>query len=282
MRSWWRGRRQRDLTACAADATARRGLLRRGVLAGLAALGLGAGHRAAAAASPPHDEGGLTTDGPALRANVYRGRPPIEPLDTMIRFERSDESNGRAMTHEVLSLMHEEKGKRSFPWTLYAHLTTHHVEGDACVVCSRLHKKDRGWSCGLHSEVFNSAPAVALGMNIETTNEYAGADSQVIGLNVQAHGPHDCLAGIQIHDADGHFKTGLALNGEGPCGVDLGGRFAVGLNARSNSIRLNEGTRIELDQSGRVAIRYREGRIEFLNGVKVVAHINMEGQDHEL
>ncbi len=31
------------------------------------------------------------------------GPSPLEPLDTMIRFERADNNNGRAVTHEILS-----------------------------------------------------------------------------------------------------------------------------------------------------------------------------------
>ena len=224
----------------------------------------------------------LVTEDEILRTAVYKGRPPAEPLDTMVRFERSDENTGRAMTHEILSLIHEEKGNRSYPWTIYAHLTTHHVEGDACVLCSRLTKNGAGWSTGLHSEVFNYARAVALGVNVELTNNYAGSEpTQVIGVNVQILPGQPCQYGIQVH-GEGPVEKSVGLNGRGKVGLDLGGRFDIGIYARSNSIRLDEGTPIELDGTGRVKMRYSKGRIEFLNGEKCVGHIDIAGADHEL
>lgn len=114
-------------------------------------------------------------EGEVLKKHMRQGNPATQPLDTMVLFERGDDNNGRAMTHEVLSLIHEEKGKNSYPWTLYASLDTHHVSGDGCVVCSRLHKRGTGWSAGLHSEVFSHAPGVALGANIEMSNDYTGS-----------------------------------------------------------------------------------------------------------
>ncbi len=258
----------------------RRSLLR-AAMAGAAALLFG--RRTATASSPTTQPGGLAMEGPPLTTHVYRGRPPVEPLDTMIRFERADNHEGRAMTHEILSLIHEEKGPRSYPWTIYSHLTTHHVEGDACVLCSRLHKNGRGWSCGLHSEVFNSAPAVALGVNVEMTNDYAGPETtQVIGVNVQSHGSQPCQFGIQVHDWDGRFEKAIGLNGKGDVGLDLSGTFSTGVHLRHNNLRLNEGACIELDGAGKVRIRYRQGRIEFLNGDKCVAHIVMDGEDRAL
>lgn len=253
---------------------------RRFLLGGLAALAAGLFGKKTTA-DEPQDGSGLVTEGEILRANVYKGRPPIEPLDTMIRFERSDNNTGRAMTHQVLSLMHEEKGRNSYPWTIYSHLTTHHVEGDACVLCSRLTKNDAGWSAGLHSEVFSNARAVALGVNIEMTNNYTGQEkSQVIGMNVQAHGPEDCQYGIQIHDAGGRFDRGIGLNGEGRIGLDVAGTFEQGVHLHGNSLRLDEGSCIELDGEGIIRIRCRQGRIEFLNGERCVAHIDMNGEDH--
>ena len=48
----------------------------------------------------------------------------MQPLDSMLLFERGDSSTGRPITHEVLSLIHEEKGLGSYPWTLYTSLAT--------------------------------------------------------------------------------------------------------------------------------------------------------------
>jgi hypothetical protein len=225
----------------------------------------------------------LTTKGEVLRTNVYQGRPPLEPLDTMIRFERADNHNDQPGTHEILSLMHEEKGKRSFPWTIYSHLTTHHLEGDACVLCSRLHKKNAGWSSGLHSEVFTSARGVALGVNVEMSNDYDGPDEQmVIGMHLQPKGPKDCQFGIEMHDGGGRFEKGIGLNGTGQAGMDIAGEYDLGINTHDNSIRLNEGACIELDGAGKIRIRYRAGRIEFMNGDRCIGHLDTDSEDHPI
>lgn len=219
---------------------------------------------------------------------MRQGEPPTQPLDTMLLFERGDDSTGAGMTHEVLSLIHEEKGKHSYPWTMYASLATHHETGDACVVCSRLHKHGPGWSSGLHSEVFSHDRAVALGVNIEMSCDYKGPEStQVIGLNIQAvRGPAPMQYGIQIHDnaetGNAHFQTGIGLNGHGKTGLDLAGKFETGIHTHGNNIRLSEGACIELDDKGEVKLRYRDGKIEFLKGEKRIGFIDTNGEDHAL
>src|SRR5205823_260676 len=118
----------------------------------------------------------VADEGEVVKTRMRRGNPPAQPLDTMLLFERGDENNGPPTTHQVLSLIHEEKGKRSYPWTTYASLETHHEEGDACVISSRLHKYGPGWSTGVHSEVFNHGRAVAIGTNVEMSSDFAGPE----------------------------------------------------------------------------------------------------------
>jgi hypothetical protein len=136
--------------------------------------------------------------------------------------------------------------------------------------------------------VYTHGRAVAIGVNVEMSNDYAGPDpQQVIGMNIQAvGGPAPMQAGIQIHDHESgraHFDTAIALNGSGKTGVDLSkGTFGVGVNAGGNPIRVREGTCIELEETGRVRIRYKAGRIEFLNGDRCVGHIDVDGDDHAL
>lgn len=220
-----------------------------------------------------------------MTTHMRQGNPPSQPLDTMLLFERGDENNSRAMTHEVLSLIHQEKGKNSYPWTLYTSLETHHETGDACVHCARLHKFGPGWSTGLHSEVYTHAPAVSLGANIEMSNDYTGSDNQtVIGLNIQAvAGPSPMQYGIQIHDsgAEGaHFQTAIHLKGTGTIGVDLPGQFTTGIHLHKNPLRLSEGTPIQLDDAGKIQLRYQNGKIEFLNDGKVFFHLDTTAADH--
>jgi hypothetical protein len=249
---------------------------RRFLLTGLISLVAGLlGLRKTAAAS-------VKSSGDPVTTRMRLGEPPTQPLDTMLLFERGDDHNGRAVTHEVLSLIHQEKGKHSYPWTMYASLETHHETGDACVVCSRLHKQGPGWSSGLHSEVFNHHRGVALGVNIEMSNDYTGAAEQkVIGLNIQAVGGTTPMQhGIQIHDGGNHFEKAIHLSGQGAAGIDLPGTFQVGVNLHDNNLRLNEGACIELDGKGRIKLRYRNNRIEFLNGDRCFGHLNVNGADH--
>lgn len=223
-------------------------------------------------------------DGRPLTAHLRRGNLPSQPLDTMVLFERGDENNKQTGTHEVLSLVHEERGKRSYPWTLYTSLDTHHEEGDACGHCARLHKHGPGWSAGLHSEVFSHGRAVALGVNIEMQCDYAGAEpTNVIGLNIQPTGGTRTMQyAIQIQDGKGRFETGIGLNGKGQTAIDLRGDYAVGLHTHANSIRLNEGACVELEETGKIRLRYRAGRIEFLNGEKCFGHLDVNGDDHRI
>jgi hypothetical protein len=253
---------------------------RRFLLAGLTSLIAGLfGRRAAAAAAT-----GAKATGEPVTTHLRQGEPPVQPLDTMLLFERGDDNNGAAITHEVLSLIHQEKGKHSYPWTMYASLETHHETGDACVVCSRLHKHGPGWSAGLHSEVFNHSRAVALGANIEMSNDHPKPDETlVIGLNIQAvGGPTPMQHGIQIHDGGNHFETAIHLNGKGKTGLDLHGNYAVGINLRQNHLRLEEGACVELEGTGRIRVRYKNNRIEFLNGDRCIGHLDVNGEDHAL
>lgn len=252
---------------------------RRGFLfAGLASVLPGLfGQRRAKAAE-------IHATGEPVTTHLRQGEPPPQPLDTMVLFERGDDNNAQAITHEVLSLIHQEKGKHSYPWTLYASLETHHHTGDACVVCSRLHKHGPGWSAGLHSEVFNHSRSVALGANIEMSNDHPRAgETQVIGLNIQAVGGSTPMQhGIQIHDGNNHFETAIHLNGKGATGIDLPGNYGVGLNLHQNDLRLNEGACLQLDAQGRIRVRYKNNRIEFLNGERCIGHLDVEGEDHAL
>lgn len=245
------------------------------LLSGLGALVASLFNRTARAASAAEP---MTT-------HMRRGDPPVQPLDTMLLFERGDDNNGRAMTHQVLSLIHQEKGKNSYPWTLYTSLETHHELGDACVHCARLHKSGPGWSTGLHSEVFTHHRGVSLGANIEMSNDYAGKEQQtIIGLNIQAvGGPTPMQYGIQIHDsgADGaRFDTAIHLKGTGATGIDLPGHFTTGIHLHNNPLRLSEGTPIQLDDAGKIQIRYKAGRIEFLNNGKPFFHLDTASADH--
>jgi len=250
---------------------------------GIAALAGGLLGRRALAAEEPKSPASMVAEGEVLKSHTIKGRPPVEPLDTMILFERSDNNTERAMTHEIISLIHEEKGNKSYPWTIYSHLTTSHTEGDACVLCSRLTKKGPGWSAGIHSEVFSYERMVALGVNIEMSNHYTGPDpTLIIGLNVMAAHGNPCQYGIQIQDNNSHFEKAIGLNGKGQVGLDVAGKFDVGINTHSNNIRLDEGACIELDGAGKVRIRYKAGRIEFLNGEKCIGHLTADGQDHEV
>lgn len=261
------------------SSTSRRWFLWTGLTAFISGI---LGRKAAAQATEPAPN--FQKSGEPLTSHLRLGNPPAQPLDSMVLFERGDNHNDRATTHQVLSLIHQEKGKNSYPWTLYASLETEHETGDACVICSRLHKNGPGWSSGLHSEVFNHGRMVALGVNIEMSNDYSGPDpTEVIGLNIQAvGGPRPMQYGIQIHEKEGHFETGIGLNGRSEKGIDMKGKYDIGLDMHANPIRLNEGACVILDGKGQIRVRYQNGRIEFLNGDRCFGHLDVNGADHAL
>ncbi|MDR3708967.1 MAG: hypothetical protein P4L33_11760 [Capsulimonadaceae bacterium] len=252
-------------------------------LAGLAALVFA--RRSPAAADEPLTVDGIDRALGPMTRRMRMGTLKEQPLDSMITLERGDDHTGGSNgTHQVLSLIHEERGAKSYPWTLYASLVTHHVHGDATVLQSRLHKYEAGWSAGVHSEAFSHARGVTLGGNIEMHNDYAGPEKQeVIGLNIQASGgPTPIQTGIQIQAGGNHFETDIALKGKGGTGIDMSGAYGVGLNTHGNSIRLAEGACVELDGTGAIRVRYKEGRIEFLNGDRCFGHLDVNGTDHAL
>ena len=149
----------------------RRNFLWGGLLALLGGLRAGKQAAAATADNPGHPT--LVTKGIPLKTVVTQGKALNVPLDTMVLFERSDNHHDRRPeTHEVLSLLYEEKGPNSYPYTLYAQLTSHQIVGDAVVLCSSLIKKGVGWAAGHHSEVHTHAKGVAIGVNVEMHNHY--------------------------------------------------------------------------------------------------------------
>lgn len=262
-----------DRCASDASATGRRAFFRTALLplfAGLTSQALAA---EGDPAPPP---------GEALGRRFVVGNPNIPPLDSPLVFAREG-NNNKGGTREVLSLIQEEKGDSSFPWTLYAQLRTRHTAGDAVVLCSRLYKDGPGWSCGVHSEVFAKNWGVGIGVNIEVSNQYEGTAgfNGIIGIEMQSLGPKRALAGLQI-EGQGGYETLVRLRAAADIGLDLPGNCGVGIHLRQNSLRLNEGSWVQLDQEGRVRLRYHQGNIEFFNGERRIAHLPVTGEDHAL
>ncbi len=54
------------------------------------------------------------------------------------------------------------------------------------------------------------------------------------------------------------------------------------MNLRNNNLRLNEGACVELDGKGKIRLRYKNDRIEFLNGDRCFAHLDVNGPDHAI
>ena len=218
----------------------------------------------------------------ALPKRFIVGQPEIPPLDSPIVFAREGTSN-KGGTVEVLSLIQEEKGDNSFPWTLYAQLRTRHRGGDACVICTRLHKDGPGWSTGIHSEVFSRNWGVGIGVNIEVSNQYEGKEgfNGVIGLEMQSLGPKRASSGLQV-EGQGGYETIVRLRADAQTGIDLTGKCEVGANLHGNSLRLDEGSFIQLDQTGQIKLRYYQGNIEFFNGDKRIAYLSTNAEDHKL
>ncbi len=210
------------------------------------------------------------------------GNPEIPPLDSPIVFAREGTSNAGG-TVEVLSLIQEEKGDSSFPWTLYTQLRTRHTAGDACGICTRLYKDGPGWCTGIHSEVFSKNWGVGIGVNIEVSNQYEGAEgfNSILGIEMQSLGPKPALAGLQI-EGKGGYESMVRLRSDAQTGIDVSGKCDVGLNLHASSLRLDEGAFVQLDQAGLIKLRYHEGNIEFFNGDKRIAYLPTNAEDHKL
>ena len=252
----------------------RRGFLRHALLPVFAALGAGLSQTENAEAQEPA--------GDMLPRRFVVGQPDIPPLDSPITFAREGTHDG-PQTHQVLSLIQEEKGPNSFPWTLYAQLRTAHTGGDAVGYYARLYKDGPGWSCGVHSEVFSKNWGVGIGVNIEVANQYEGTEgfNGIIGIEMQSLGPKPALAGLQI-EGKGGFESGIRMRAETHVGVDITGQCDVGVHLRQNSLRMDEGSWVELDEEGKVRLRYREGNIEFWSGERRIAHLPVTAEDHAL
>jgi hypothetical protein len=255
------------------EPVSRRGFVKAALLSVFAVVADGAAGLAAAQETPPEEP---------LPRRLVIGEPDIPPLDSPVVFAREG-AHEQGMTHEVFSLIQEEKGSNAFPWTVYAQLRTQHTAGDAVVFYSRLYKDGPGWSCGFHSEVFAKNWGVALGANIEMSNQYEGTEgfNGVIGLEMQSLGPKPARSGIQIEGAGG-YEALVRLTADGQTGIDCAGNYGVGVNLGRNPLRLAEGSWIQLDADGQVKLRYNRGNIEFFNGDRRVAHLAMDAQDHAL
>jgi hypothetical protein len=218
----------------------------------------------------------------SLPRRLVVGKPDIPPLDSPIVFAREG-TNNKGGTVEVLSLIQEEKGDTSFPWTLFAQLRSRHTTGDAVVLQARLYKDGPGWSAGVHSEVFSRNWGVGIGVNIEMSNQYEGTQgfNGIIGIEMQSLGPKRALAGLQI-EGGGGFETQVRLRGAADTGIDIPGKCGVGVNLRGNALRMDEGTWVQLDQAGRIRLRYLNGNIEFYNGNRRIAYLPVSSEDHKL
>jgi hypothetical protein len=211
-----------------------------------------------------------------------QGAPEIPPLDSPIVWAR-EQLNPQFCTHELLSLVMEERHENSYPWVQYNQLTTSHTGGDAVVFYSRLQKDGPGWSCGNHSEVFSTNWGVGIGVNIEVSNNYEGDEgfNGIYGAVIQGFGKRQPKSGVLITGGLG-FENGIELNAKHGTGINLDCETDVGINLHDNRLRLNEGAWLDLDAEGKVRMRYFEGNLEFWNGESRIAHLPMTGEDRAL
>jgi hypothetical protein len=220
------------------------------------------------------------------------------PLNTSVLLTRkiSRELNENS-TAQLLSLVMENDNTNYplFPWPFYIQLTTNHDEGDAVGSYVRLITSGTGWSAGHHSEVIQSGSGTNIGMNVEMSKP-SGA-GRTIGLNLQAEqGYGDVKAAfwgdeaINIQtDADSGWDTGIKFNAarmntgiefsdqsKGNRGIWLKGRFAVGIDLANNNLRINQGAKLELEETGQITISFNQRlqRIEFKNDSAVLGYID--------
>ncbi|PCJ15288.1 MAG: hypothetical protein COB04_13480 [Gammaproteobacteria bacterium] len=239
-------------------------------------------------------------------------------IDAPIQFNRfNDQANivGSDSTHSVMSLQfnNEVNGGESFPWPLFVNLDTDHGTGDGVSGLFRLHNRDSGWGASTHVDGFAYGMGPTIGSNIEMLN-LNEANQSVFGLNIQ-NKAYEAQSAINIQTApipsndpnwrpgmEGSWKTGISFqsgsnidsqfttgidfgpNTYGDRGIWLQGDFEAGIDMGANNLRMNAGSKIELESTGQVAMRYNPEtyRIEFLYGEEVIGFLNTSDRDINL
>ncbi len=233
--------------------------------------------------------------------------PVNSPIDFK-RFNNVPNAPGAGDTHSVLSVqsVNDVEGQTSFAWPLLVKLTTNHASGDGDGVTVQLHHGGSGtasWATGYHVDGYHEGLGTTIGSNIEMINGVAGSSGDTIGLNVQSKA-YQATDGLRIQTAplagapeytggwwngirlmgdaasgNGWFDTGINLDAatKGRRGIWLQGQFETGIDLGNNNIRMNGGTKINLEQTSQIALKYNPSlnRIEFMNGTTVVAYLNV-------
>lgn len=243
------------------------------------------------------------------------GFAPINaPLDYR-RFNAAPNPESSGATHMLMSLQHQNRvppDSLSFPWAFFVNLDTNHDRGDGVGSIINLWNRGSGWSSAYHADVFAVGDGPAIGANIETL-DLGEERAYVVGVNVQ-NKAHRANVGMQVQTGplpeshrwwepgmDGGWLTGFRLAGmpgagyyrtgiefdrhtHGRRGIWMRGQFDTGIDLGGNSLRMNEGARLELDADSAIALRFNRERerIEFLEGNSVIAWIDVGARDINL
>jgi hypothetical protein len=227
----------------------------------------------------------------------------LPPLDTglLLAGGVSPDTPGAGGTHELLSLIMEanRSANRDFsghPWPLYIQLTTNYDAGAGVGVYVRERSGGNNWETGFHVENFPQGGGTKIGYNAEMYKKNPAA--RVIGVNLQAktetrgnQTPARLNEAINIQSDPGTgWETGIKFDGttvadgirfteasHGQRAIAVRGNYGVSLDAGKAPIRLDAGTPIELDGSGKIRMVYdpKTMRILFLNGDTVLAYIDV-------
>jgi len=242
-----------------------------------------------------------TDAGKALFQVMDFSTPPVSapPLDASVRWERRDPVNAKqGDTNALLALIADANQRNSNTWPLYIQLNAT-TDPNATVATSgnvgayvRAFNRSAGspWLAAYHSEIYHGFTSLG-GQQVETNGtsilfngELLSKSSHgvTIGLNLQntpdSTGPGTYAINIQSANPVATWRNGIHFDGAGTVG-DVGINFAnahfasLGMDLGNNSLRLNGGQRIFLDQSSAVYLTYnaQARQVQLVKSGKTVA-----------
>jgi hypothetical protein len=227
----------------------------------------------------------------------------LPALDSFVTWARRDVVNAApGYTTEVLSLIGEGSEQNSYLWPLYVELrgttndaaTIKSSQSAGTMVRALVRSSGSPWTAGFHSEIAHGRESLESGKIVATKGTSIlfngemrsyGTAGETIGVNLQCvysdANSKECDHAINIQAGsasttwrDGiHFDSAGSYN-TGKVGINFDqSRYHLGLDLANNSMKLNGGQKISLEESGAVFIWYNPAtrKVEIIKGGSVVA-----------
>jgi hypothetical protein len=227
----------------------------------------------------------------------------LPALDSFVTWVRRDVKNAApGYTTEVLSLIGEGSQQNSYLWPLYVELrgttnstaTARSSQSAGAMVRALVRSSGSPWTAGFHSEIAHGRDFLEDGNVVATKGtsilfngemrSYSTA-GETIGVNLQCvysdANSKECdhAINIQAGSASAAWRNGIHFDSAGTyptgkIGINFDqSHYHVGLDLANNSMKLNGGQKIVLEESGSVFISYNPAtrNVEIVKGNSVVA-----------